>query len=139
LDQRFNTRKGVIAVGALATLCLIVILAAIPQPPTWLAITLLCAISLAGSYGSVLLTHMRAHFPNHLAGRGATTGNIAQLAGAALLPIFTGLIPPLFGTVNGGYAPEAYRLMFAVLALALAVGLVIYLVWARDIRPHESV
>ncbi len=138
LDRWFNTRKWIIATGAAVTLALMSVLAALAAPPLWLVVTLLCAISASSASGSVLLAHMRAHFPNHLAGRGATTGNIAQLAGAALLPILTGFIPPLFGSVTSGYAPDAYRLIFACLAGALAIGLAVYVGWAKDIRPRDA-
>ena len=136
LDGLFNTRKGIIVAGAVVTLLMMIALAAFEAPPLWLAVGLLTAISAASAYGTVVLAHMRAHFPDHLAGRGATTGNIAQLAGAALLPILTGFIPPLFGSTGLGYAPEAYRLIFASLAACLAVGLAVYVVWARDIPPR---
>ena len=136
LDRVFNTRKWIIALGAAATLGLLIILAAVPAPPLWLALALLFAISATSCYNPLLLAHMRGHFPNHLAGRGATTGNIAQLAGAAALPILTGFIPAAVGPVEAGYAPDAYRLIFACLALALAVGLVIYLRWSHDIKPR---
>jgi MFS family permease len=138
LDRRFNTRKGIIVMGSTITLLLIVLLAAIPAPSRAVAVTLLCLLSAASAYGTVLLTHMRAHFPNHLAGRGTTTGNIAQLMGAAFLPIITGFVPPLFGSTTQGYAPDAYRLIFAILAAALAAGLIVYILWARDIRPRDA-
>jgi MFS family permease len=134
LDRVFNTRKWLIVAGGLATLALIATLALLPAPPLWLAVTLLCLLSSTSAYGTLVLTHMRAHFPNHLAGRGATTGNIAQLAGAALLPIFTGFIPVAAAT-GAGYTPDSYRLIFASLAACLAVGLAIYTIAARDIRP----
>ncbi len=138
LDRGFNTRKGIIVAGGTVTLLLMAALAAIPAPSLRQAVSLLCLLSAVSAYGSVLLAHMRAHFPNHLAGRGATTGNIAQLAGAALLPIITGFVPPLFGATASGYAPDAYRLIFALLAGTLALGLLVYVRWARDIRPREA-
>jgi MFS family permease len=137
LDRVFNTRKWIIVAGGTATLMIIATLAVLPSPPRWLALTLLCLLSATSAYGTLVLTHMRAHFPNHLAGRGATTGNIAQLAGAALLPIFTGFIPVQAGP-EAGYAPASYRLIFASLAVCLAIGLVIYARWARDIRPRAA-
>ncbi len=137
LDRIFNTRKGVIVAGSMTTLALMVVLAALPAPPLWLAVTMLSAISASSAYGTVLLAHMRAHFSNQLAGRGATTGNIAQLAGAAVLPVLTGFIPSFFGDTANGYAPDAYRLIFVCLAACLAAGLAIYIVAARDIRPRE--
>lgn len=138
LDRYFNTRKWLIAVGAFSTLLVLCALAALPSPPLWLAVTLLGAASTTTAYNTLLLAHMRAHFPQHLAGRGSTTGNIAQLAGAAALPILTGFIPGLFISTRDGYAPDAYRLIFATLAASLAIGLACYLAWARDIRPSDG-
>jgi MFS family permease len=137
LDRRFDTRKWLIVAGAAATLIFLAALAVIPRPPLWLAVTLLCAMNATTAYNTLLLTHMRAHFPDHLAGRGSTTGNISQLAGAAVLPILTGYIPAWFGSTDAGYALEAYRLIFATLAVSLAAGLSVYVVMARDIRPSD--
>ena len=138
LDRRFNTRKWLIVFGATATLLVLCALATLSAPPLWLALSLLFSLSAASAYNTLLLTHMRAHFPDHLAGRGATTGNIAQLAGAAVLPVVTGFIPGLIGTTGDGYAPDAYRLIFATLAACLALGLVVYLAGSRDIRPGDA-
>ena len=85
----------------------------------------------------MLLAHIRSHFPDHLAGRGATTGNMAQLIGAALLPIITGFIPPLFPHAGPGYSLLAYQWIFATLAIALAMGLAVYLT-AKDSKPHAA-
>jgi hypothetical protein len=135
LDRIFNTRKWLIVAGASTTLLILCALAVIPHPPLALAVGLLLVMNVAAGYNTLLQAHMRGHFPAHLAGRGVTTGNIAQLCGAALLPILTGFIPGLFGDVGAGYAPEAYRLIFATLATSLAIGLAIYVLFARDIRP----
>lgn len=137
LDRIFDTRKWLIVAGATATLASLTALACLPQPPLWLALTLLCAMNSTTAYNTLLLTHMRAHFPNHLAGRGSTTGNMAQLGGASVLPILTGFIPAWFGATDMGYAPEAYRLIFATLAVSLAAGLGVYILMARDIRPSD--
>jgi hypothetical protein len=104
---------------------------------TGLAIVLLLLLSSASAYGSVMLAHIRSHFPDHLAGRGATTGNMVQLIGAALLSIATGFIPPLFVHAGPGYSPLAYRWIFATLAMALAIGLAVYLT-ANDSKPRSS-
>ena len=135
LDRVLRTRKWLIAGGATVTLFAIAALAAIPSQPLWLALVLLCVMSASNSYNPVLLAHMRSHFPNHLAGRGATTGNIAQLLGAAAMPILTGFIPAMVGPIASGYSPLAYQLIFAMLAAFLAVGLVIYLARSHDIKP----
>jgi MFS family permease len=135
LDRVFNTRKWIVVVGATATLAVLIALAALPSPPLWLVLTLLMFMSGFCCYNPILLAHMRSHFPDHLAGRGATTGNIAQLLGSAGLPILTGFIPAFFVASNG-YAPEAYRLIFAALAVTLGVGLAVYAIGSRDIKPR---
>lgn len=136
LDRVFNSRKWVVVGGAFATFATLVALAAFPTPPFWLGVGLLLTLALVTNYNTVLLAHMRNHFPDHVAGRGATTGNMCQLAGAALLPIVTGFIPGLFAaSATGGYAGDAYRLIFAVLAATLGLGILVYLL-SRDIRPR---
>jgi MFS family permease len=134
LDRVFNTRKWVAVANAAVALGTLVALAAIPNPSLAVAVGLLLLLSSVSAYGSVLLSHIRSHFPDHLAGRGATTGNMAQLVGAALLPIVTGFIPPLFPHAGDGYSALAYRWIFATLAVALAAGLAVYLT-ARDSKP----
>jgi MFS family permease len=136
LDRVFNTRKWVVLCGASATLATLIALAAIPHPPVWLGVLLLFLLALLTNYNPVLLAHMRSHFPDQLAGRGATTGNMCQLAGAALLPILTGFIPGLLPPgPAGGYDPDAYRLIFALLAVTLAAGILAYTA-SRDTHPR---
>ena len=62
---------------------------------------------------------------------------MAQLAGAALLPMLTGLIPPLFPITGSDYSPLAYQWIFATLATALALGLAVYLT-SEDAKPHAG-
>jgi MFS family permease len=137
LDRLFNTRKWVAVANATVALVTLTALAVIPGISTALAIFLLLLLSSASAYGSVMLSHIRSHFPDHLAGRGATTGNMVQLIGAALLSIVTGFIPPLFADGGVGYSPLAYRWIFATLAMALAIGLAVYLT-AKDSKPRST-
>jgi MFS family permease len=134
LDRIFNTRKWVAVANAAVALATLTALAAIPDLSLGVAVGLLLLLSSVSAYGSVLLSHIRSHFPDHLAGRGATTGNMVQLVGAALLPIITGFIPRLFPHAGEGYSLLAYRWIFATLAIALALGLAIYLT-AKDSKP----
>jgi predicted MFS family arabinose efflux permease len=110
--------------SAIGILC---VLAALSQPPAWLVITLLLGLCMVSSYGPIVLAQIRARVPDHLAGRGATSANVAQLLGTSALPILTGFVPPLFAVpVGGGYAEAAYRTMFAMLAVVLCAGLAGY-------------
>jgi MFS family permease len=136
LDRVFNTRKWVAVANASVALVALVSLATIRDVSTPTAIGLLFLLSAASAYATILLTHIRSHFPDHLAGRGATTGNMAQLIGAAVLPAITGFIPGLFPHGGPGYAPIAYQWIFATLAIALAIGLAVYLT-AKDSKPNN--
>jgi MFS family permease len=137
LDRVFNTRKWVAVANAAVALCALSALALFPGAPMGVAVGLLLLLSSVSAYASVLIAHIRSHFPDHLAGRGATTGNMVQLVGAAALLIVTGFIPPLFPHEGEGYSLMAYRWIFATLAIALAMGLAVYLT-AKDSRPHGS-
>lgn len=134
LDRIFNTRKWVAAGGAVLTIGTLLALAATPLPPTPIAIGLLVVLCAVSAYGVVVVSHGRSFYPEPLAGRGATTFNLAQVLGCALMPIGTGFIPGFFPVTASGYAPEAYQWIFAGIAGALATGLVIYLTSA-DAKP----
>jgi sugar phosphate permease len=134
LDRLFDTRKWVAVSGAALTTAILIALAAQPRPPAWLAIALLVALCGASSYGVHVVTHARAFYPPWLAGRGATTANMAQLLGCALIPLGTGFIPSLFPQTAMGYSPVAYQWIFATIAATLVAGLAIYLT-SSDMKP----
>ena len=137
LDRRFNSRKRVAILGATLTIAVLAALAASPNLPTAVAIGLLALLSAVSAYGVVVVSHCRAFYPEHLAGRGATTANMAQLLGCALMPMATGVIAGLWPQTSQGYSPVAYQWIFASIGLSLTLGLAVYL-FARDIRPFES-
>jgi MFS family permease len=137
LDRVFNTRKRVVMAGTAGSIVLLGLLAALPSPPTWLAVLLLVAFCLVTAYGIVIVAHGRSLFPDELAGRGVTTVNLAQVVGAAGLPILTGALVGAFPAA-AGVAPEiAYRAVWAFIAIALAGGLVVY-AGARDVPPRPA-
>ena len=137
LDRLLDTRKWVAVGGATATLVVLTCLAVAPDLPTPLAIVLLVVLSAVAGYGPVVISHARTFYPEHLAGRGVTTANMAQLLGCALLPMVTGLIPGFFPIGPSGYATEAYRWIFAAIAATLLTGLLGYL-RARDVPPSQG-
>ena len=127
LDRWLGRPKRLVMMLVGGALAAFVCWALIPQPPLPLAIALLLTICISSSYGPILLSQIRARVPDHLAGRGATTANIAQLMGTTALPILTGFVPHLFETPpGGGYAEPAYRVMFALIACVLGSGLAVY-------------
>ncbi|HEX2886731.1 MFS transporter [Vineibacter terrae] len=136
LDRLLNTRKWVIVAGALLSLCTLGPLALIAGTGFWPAAALLCLHCAVTAYGIVIVAHGRTLFPAHLAGRGVTTVNIAQVVGSAALPWLTGIVIGLFpAATTGGYAESAYRAAFGVIVLAVLAGLAVYLT-ARDARPR---
>jgi MFS family permease len=137
MDRIFDTRKWVAMAGAMATILVLLALSARPNPPTALAIALLVALCATSSYGVAIVTHARTFYPDHLVGRGATTANMAQLFGCAMVPVLTGFIPSYFPQTAAGYSPVAYQWIFATIAAALAAGLMIYAT-ARDVRPSSQ-
>ncbi len=137
MDRHFNSRKTVAIAGALLTLAALVLLALSPRPPLAVAVAGLVALSAVSAYGIVVVTHCRTFYPERLAGRGATTANMAQLLGCAGLPMLTGLIPAAFPVTEGRYSPVAYQWIFATIAAALAIGLAIYLT-SKDAKPRPG-
>ena len=136
LDRIFNTRKWVAVANATVALCTLTALALFPGAPLTVAVGLLLLLSSVSAYATVLLAHIRSHFPDSFAGRGTTTANMAQLIGAAFLMIVTGFIPSLFPGDGPGYSLVAYGWIFATLAIALAAGLAVYLT-AKDSKPNS--
>jgi sugar phosphate permease len=137
LDRLFDTRKWVAVAGAVATLAVLTIFAVAPAMPTPLAVTLLVVLSACAAYGPVVVSHARTYYPDHLAGRGVTTANMAQLLGCAVLPMATGLIPGFFPLGPDGFATEAYHWIFAAIAGTLLLGLLFYL-RAPDVPPSQG-
>jgi len=137
LDRMLDTRKWVAVAGATSTLAVLLVLAIAPDLPTPIAIVLLVLLAAVAAYGPVVVSHARTFYPEHLAGRGVTTANMAQLLGCAVLPMATGLVPGFFPIGPSGYATEAYRWIFAAIAATLLCGLLGYL-RARDVPPSQG-
>ncbi len=136
MDRILNTRKWVVVAAASLTLASLAVLAAVPVSLD-VAVGLLFLLSASSAYGSVLYAQIRGLFPDHLAGRGATIGNMAPLLGGVLLPTLTGLSRRCFPSEGPGYSLLAYQLIFATLAICLAIGLAIYLT-AKDVKPRTA-
>jgi predicted MFS family arabinose efflux permease len=126
MDRVLRSRKKVVFGGAVISMGLLAVMALLPRPPLWLAISLLIAFCFFCAYGTVIVAQGRALFPDRLAGRGVTTVNMAQCLGLAVLPAGTGYIVEAFGSGD-----TAYRWVFGTLAAGVALGSIAY-VRARD-------
>ncbi|MBM3573094.1 MAG: MFS transporter, partial [Alphaproteobacteria bacterium] len=136
-DRHFDTRKGVVMAGGVATVGLFATLALVPDLALWQAAGLLVGICAVSSFMSTLHAHGRAIFPDRLVGRGMTLLNMAVVLGTAIAQTVSGWIIGAFVAGSGGAPELAYRLMFGYLGVAFAVALLVY---ARvpDIKPSQD-
>ena len=144
LDRLLDSRKRVVMGGALATLTVLVALAAAPRLAVWQAVALLTLFGTVGTYSVMVLTHGRASFPVHLVGRAVTTVNLAGFVGVAVFQAVTGAIIEAFADAGlaAGVEPSAgipvpaiaYRAVFAALAAMIVLALFFYR-RVTDIRP----
>jgi predicted MFS family arabinose efflux permease len=135
VERWLNTRKWLVVGGSLLSIAMLGGLALVPGAPLGLAVGLLVGLCLVTCYPVVVVAHGRSLFPDHLVGRGATTVNLAQVVGLALLPAVLGVVVGAFPEVAGARPEAAYRAAFAVLALGLACGLGGYL-FSTDAPPR---
>jgi len=130
LAPRMGSLKRTVVIGGLLTIAIMAALALWPRPPLIWAAGLLIAHCLVSSYGIIIVAQGRSLFPDHLAGRGVTTVNLAQVFGCFALPVITGVLIDAFPTVAtaDGSAPVegAYRAAFACIGLAVVLGLAAY-------------
>jgi predicted MFS family arabinose efflux permease len=131
LERRFAPRRRVVTAGALLSAAMLGGLAAWPGAPLWGAIALLVLLVLFSAYPVLVVAEARSLFPDHLVGRGATTVNLAQVLGSALLPMLVGAVVGLFPEVAGARPEAAYRAGFAVLGVALLAGVAGWLALPR--------
>jgi predicted MFS family arabinose efflux permease len=131
LERRFAPRRRVVTAGALLSAAMLGGLAAWPGAPLWGAIALLVLLVLFSAYPVLVVAEARSLFPDHLVGRGATTVNLAQVLGSALLPMLVGAVVGLFPEVGAARPEAAYRAGFAVLGVALLAGVAGWLALPR--------
>ena len=131
LEKHFFPRAALVTAGAALSALMLIGLALWPTPPLPVALGLLVGLIFFSSYPVLLVTEARGLFPDHLVGRGATTVNMAQLVGSALLPLLVGLVIGFFPMAEAVRPEAAYRAGFAVLAGSLLLGLAGWLLLPR--------
>jgi predicted MFS family arabinose efflux permease len=131
LERRFGPRRRIVAAGAGASASMLLALAAWPGAPLAGAVALLVLLVLFSAYPVLVVAEARSLFPDHQVGRGATTVNLAQVLGSALLPLMVGATVGLFPEVDGLRPEAAYRAGFALLGVALLGGLAGWLLLPR--------
>lgn len=137
IERRLDSRKWAIAGGAMLSIVLLAVLAAVPGLALWPAMTLLVLFGLTSAYVMLIHAHARAVLPDHLVGRGLTLQNLAVFLGVFVIQSVSGYIVGYF-TEGGGPTPvAAYQAVFGFLAVATLIALLVYL-RVRDISPREQ-
>ena len=136
LERYVDTRRGVVAWGAAATIVVLAVLAAWPAPPLWAVTVLFALLAPLNAYTIIAFAHGRAIFPDHLLGRGIAVLSLTIMGGIAVVQVASGFIVGAF-TVDGVVAAAGYRWMFAFLAVLVLASLVWYR-RAEDVRPSAE-
>ena len=134
-DRWFGSYRVPVLIGGGATVLLLGIAAWVPFGLT-AAVVWLGLFGFATAFTPILTAHGKSLFPPELTGRGITLMNIGAIGGTFLSQAATGVLVDAVGRApGGGYAPDAYRAVFAALALWLLVALLTYI---RVADPHPS-
>jgi predicted MFS family arabinose efflux permease len=139
LDRWVDTRKHVVVAGVLASAALLALLAALSRPPLVLVTALFALYGVIGSYYITNIALGRAHYPDHLVGRGVTTVNLCTFVGVVVVQFASARLMGAFAADTPGMpVPEAaYRIFFGALAAYAAVIGLLY-VRTRDVKPSAE-
>ena len=130
LDRWIGSRKRTIGLGAVISIGILAVLAAVPALPQAVAVTLLTAFAFTNAFVMLLHAHARDVLPDRLVGRGLTLENLAVFLGIAVLQSVSGIIVEHFGGSAKSAPPEAYHAVFWFLTACSAAALVAY--WPVD-------
>ena len=131
LDRLLGTRKWLIFGGNLGVLACLTGLILLPDAGGLVTLALFAALGFFGASFPMVVAHGRAFFPPHLVGRGVTLLNLFGIGAVGLAQVATGAIHAALAAEGGGSAALPYQGIFAFFAVALALGLVVYL-FAED-------
>jgi MFS family permease len=122
----FHETKLPAIIGNAITAALFLGLALLPLTGWLPAAVLLVAIGFFGLTYSLMLSHGRPFFPEHLLGRGVTFLNFLAIGGAGLLQAVTGRV--MDRLLDAGAAPaQAFATVHLIIGLALAAALAPFL------------
>jgi MFS family permease len=126
-DRIFGRYKVPIMIGTFSSFTALMLLAALGTLPVPMLIFAFALIGFATGMTSVVMAHGRSLVPPHLLGRTITLLNMGTMGGGFLVQFVSGAIINLFPTDAGAYPLAAYRLVFALQAVLVLIGLIAYL------------
>ena len=139
LDRLFDTRRGVVTVGAII-MALSFVLLSVNRSESIIVVTgLFVLLGLSASFSGLIFAHARALFPDTYTGRAVTAINLFIWTGVFFVQVITGEIVSFFPTDELGRSPQiAYQTMFSVLAISLFIAVLIYR-RTEDIPPSKDI
>lgn len=138
LDRIFDTRRGVVTVGAVSMMAWFAALAFLGANSLTLAVGAMILLGLSSGLSSPIFAHARSLFPDRYVGRVVTAINLFVWGGVFLIQVGTGFLIDAFPADANGHSPvEAYQTNFAVMAVLLFAALVVYRRVA-DVPPSQD-
>ncbi len=139
LDRLFDTRRGVVSAGAIGMASMFVLLTVNDSNSVVVVSGLLILLGLSSAFTAPIFAHARALFPDSHTGRAITAINLFIWGGVFVVQVVSGAIVNAFPADAAGRSPpEAYQAMFAAMAVALIVAVLLYRRTA-DVAPSKDV
>lgn len=130
LDRPMRSYKRPALIAIVGSIAVMGVAALIDLPPAWLG-AYFAAFGFLSAGSPLITAHGKTLFPAELTARGLTLMNIGTVGGVWVQQFLTGLVMELFPYTQGPagriYPPDAYKAVFAVMAVELAIGVVLYL------------
>ena len=126
-ERLFGRYKLPILIGVGTCFTSLVLLAALGTLSAALLLAVFAMVGFSTGMTSVVMSHGRSLVAPHLLGRTITLLNIGTMGGGFLVQFISGSIINLFPTQAGAYPLEAYRVVFALQAVLVLTGFVVYL------------
>ena len=139
LDRIFDTRRGIVTVGALSMVLWFAVLGFAGNVSVVVTTGAMILLGLSSGLSSPIFAHARSLFPDRYVGRVVTTINMFVWGGVFFVQVGTGLIIDAFPADELGRSPfAAYATTFAVLAFLLVAALLVYR-RIKDVPPSRDI
>jgi MFS family permease len=130
-DRLFRSYKIPVMLGSVLTALTLGYAALVGKMPDGVLLIWFVLVGALSAYTPVMIAHGKSLFPPHLVGRGMTLLNMGTMGGVFLTQTVTGFVIDAFPVVNGAYALDAYRAVFALQAVVVLLACIPY-IRARD-------
>jgi nitrate/nitrite transporter NarK len=138
LDRIFDTRRGIVTLGALSMAFWFAVMATVGNTTVFVVTIVMVLLGLSSGLSSPIFAHVRSLFPDRYVGRVVTAINLFIWGGVFLVQIGTGLLIDAFPADELGRSPfAAYQATFAALA-ALLVAAVMFYRRIEDVPPSRD-